>query len=67
MRVYLNEQRLKRNRQLATILFVASLVILFGGLIISYTVTADKYYLMIVPLIAMPIGLLTTWWSVRLT
>ncbi|MHB8751151.1 MAG: hypothetical protein ACYDBJ_18425, partial [Aggregatilineales bacterium] len=49
------------------ILFVASLVILFGGLIISYTVTADKYYLMIVPLIAMPIGLLTTWWSVRLT
>lgn len=67
MRVYLNEQRLKRNRQLATILFIASLVILFGGLIISYTVNAANYGLMIVPLVAMPIGLLTTWWSVRLT
>jgi hypothetical protein len=67
MRVYLNEQRLKRNRQLATILFVGSLVILFGGLLISYTVTPANYGLMLIPLVAMPVGLLTTWWSVRLT
>lgn len=67
MRVYLNEQRLKRNRQLATILFVSSLVILFGGLLISYTVSAANYALMLIPLVAMPVGLVTTWWSVRLT
>ncbi len=67
MRIFLNEQRLKRNRQMATIMFFASLVILLGGLLVSYTVTNSDPNLMVIPLIAMPIGLFTTWWSVRLT
>jgi len=67
MRVFLNEQRVKRNRRLATYLFFVSIVILLGGLVISYTVGPTNPDLMIVPLIAMPVGLLTTWLSVRLT
>jgi len=67
MRVFLNEQRVKRNRRIATYLFFVSIVILLGGLVVSYTVTATNPELMIIPLIAMPVGLVTTWFSVRLT
>ena len=67
MRVYINEQFLKRTRRLSTILFFASLAILGGGLAVSYTVNAANSILLLLPFIAMPIGLLTTWWSVRLS
>jgi len=67
MRVYINEQFLKRTRRLSTILFFASLAILGGGLAISYSVNYANSILLMVPVVAMPIGLLTTWWSVRLS
>ena len=67
MRVYINEQFLKRTRRLSTILFFASLGILGGGLAISYSVNYANSILLLVPVVAMPIGLLTTWWSVRLS
>ena len=67
MRVYINEQFLKRTRRLSTILFFASLGILGGGLAISYSVNSANSILLLVPVVAMPIGLLTTWWSVRLS
>jgi nitrogen fixation-related uncharacterized protein len=67
MRVYINEQFLKRTRRLSTILFFASLAILGGGLAISYSVNYANTILLMVPVVAMPVGLLTTWWSVRLS
>jgi len=67
MRVYINEQFLVRTRRLSTILFFVSLGILGGGLAISYSVNYANTILLMVPVVAMPVGLLTTWWSVRLS
>ncbi len=67
MRVFTNEQLLRRNRQIAQFLFIFSLVILIGGLIITNTAARDNTALMVIPLLIMPVGLITTWISVRLT
>ncbi len=68
MRVVTNEQRIKRNRQIAQYLFFISLVILIGGLIITNTnIGRDNTLLAFAPCLVLPIGLITTWASVRLT
>jgi len=67
MRVFTNEDLIKRNRRLAQILFFASLIILIGGLVLTNTLARSNYILMALPVLAMPIGLITTWISVRLT
>lgn len=66
MRVVTNESKLKRNRQTATILFFVSLGVLFSGLILNAMTAATDLFLL-VPCIVMPVGLLTTVFSVRLT
>jgi hypothetical protein len=67
MRVVTNQQRVNRNRQIAQTLFFASLVILFGGLIITNTVGRTSDLLIALPCLIMPIGLVTTIVSIRLT
>ncbi len=67
MQVVTNEPRIKRNKNLAQILFVVSLVILIGGLIFTNTLTRSNDVLLFVPCLVMPLGLLTTMVSVRLT
>ncbi len=67
MRVVTNQQRIKRNRQIAQILFFLSLAILIGGLIFTNTLARDNELLMFLPCVIMPLGLVTTIVSVRLT
>ncbi|HVO41752.1 MAG TPA: hypothetical protein VMT34_03970 [Aggregatilineales bacterium] len=68
MRVVINERRLKRSRQNAQILFFVSLAILLGGLVLSSGfVPTQSGLLLMAPLIIMPIGLVTTLISIRLT
>ena len=67
MQIVTNEPHVKRNRLIAQILFIVSLVILIGGLIFTNTIALSTNALMIVPCIVMPIGLITTLISVRLT
>jgi len=67
MRVVTNQQRVKRNRQIAQVLFFLSLAILTGGLLFTNTLARDSEILMLVPCLIMPLGLITTIVSVRLT
>lgn len=67
MRVLTNEQLIRRNRTIAQVLFIVSLVILIGGLIVTNTIGRDTTLLTLVPCLVMPVGLITTWFSVRLT
>jgi hypothetical protein len=67
MRVVTNEALIKRNRLISQILFVASLIILFGGLIFTNTTPGQMDISYFIPCLIMPIGLLTTLFSVRLT
>jgi hypothetical protein len=67
MRVVTNQQRVKRNRQIAQILFFVSLAILMGGFLFTNTLARDSATLMLVPCAIMPLGLITTIISVRLT
>ncbi|MBX3063926.1 MAG: hypothetical protein KF726_13170 [Anaerolineae bacterium] len=66
MRVVTNEQKLKRNRLLAQVLFFVSLGILLAGLILN-TVIALSPLFWVVPCLVLPLGLLATVFSVRLT
>jgi hypothetical protein len=68
MRIFINERRVKRNRQIAQVLFFVSLAILAGGLIVSVgLVPAQSGFLYYAPLVVLPIGLVTTLISIRLT
>lgn len=67
MRIVTNEMRLKRGRRLGTIMFFVSLIILTGGLIFTNFLVVDPNTLLFVPCIVMPLGLLATLTSVRLT
>lgn len=67
MRVVINQAYIKRNRQIAQILFFVSLAVLIGGLIFTNTLAVTSGLLVLVPLIVMPLGLTTTIISVRLT
>lgn len=67
MQIVTNEPRVKRSRLIAQVLFIASLAILIGGLLFTNTIALSTNTLMIVPCIVMPIGLITTLISVRLT
>src|SRR4051812_999202 len=67
MRVVTNRQQIKRSRTIAQILFVVSIIILFGGLVLTNTVGRANDVLLFVPCLVMPIGLFTTLISVRLT
>jgi hypothetical protein len=67
MRVVTNREQIQRNRKIAQILFVVSIVILFGGLIITNVSTVRSDIMLFVPCLIMPIGLFTTLISVRLT
>jgi hypothetical protein len=67
MRVVTNQQRVKRNRQVAQILFFLSLAILTSGLIFTNTLARDSEVLMLLPCAIMPLGLIATVVSVRLT
>jgi hypothetical protein len=67
MRVVTNQQRIKRNRQIAQILFFLSLAILTGGLIFTNSLARENELLMFLPCLIMPLGLVSTVLSVRLT
>jgi hypothetical protein len=67
MRVVTNQQRVNRNRQIAQILFFVSLAILFGGLIITNTLGNSSDFFLMLPCLVMPIGLVTTIISIRMT
>jgi hypothetical protein len=67
MRVVTNEQRIKRGRQVGTVMFFVSLVILIGGLILTNFFALSTEVLMAVPCLVLPLGLITTVISVRLT
>lgn len=67
MRVYTNHQRIKNNRRVAQILFFISLIVLIGGLVLTNLIPPTSTLLLFVPCLVMPIGLGTTWISVRLT
>jgi len=67
MRVFTNQQHIKRNRRLAQVLFFVSLVFLVGGLLITNLAPKADTLLISIPCIIMPIALLTTWTSVRMT
>lgn len=67
MRVLTNELRIKQGRRLGTILFFVSLFVLTMGLLLSNFLTVDPNVLVFVPCLVMPIGLVTTLLSVRLT
>ena len=66
MRVIVNEPKLKRNKMLAQILFFASLGILFVGLLLNASLALSPLF-WIVPCAILPLGLLATITSVRLT
>jgi hypothetical protein len=67
MRIYKNDQQIKRNRRVAQILFFVSLAILVSGLIVTNSVTRNEVLITLVPCVVLPIGLVTTWLSVRMT
>lgn len=67
MRIVTNELRVKRGRQAGTIMFFVSLFILTAGLIFTNFIAVSSEALLFVPCIVMPIGLVTTVASVRLT
>ncbi len=67
MRIVTNRQRVNRSRQIAQYLFFASLAILFGGLIFTNTIGQQNSTLLFLPCAIMPLGLVTTLVSVRLT
>jgi hypothetical protein len=73
MRVETNEKLVKRNRQFAQGLFFASLAILIGGFILTNqplfnpNQPMDESLLYLVPSVILPIGLVMTLASVRMT
>lgn len=71
MRIVTNKKLVKRNRQIATWLFLATLVILVGGFIfINYTFfTGDvpQTWLIFVQALTLPIAFILTIFSVRMT
>jgi hypothetical protein len=67
MRVLTNERRVKRGRMFGTIMFFFSLFILTGGLIFTNFIAISTEALFFVPCLVMPIGLLATIASVRMT
>lgn len=67
MRIVTNELHVKRGRQRGTVMFFVSLAILTGGLIFTNFIPATPAALLIVPCIVMPLGIVTTAFSVRLT
>jgi hypothetical protein len=66
MRVVTHEQKLKRNKSFAQVLFFVSLGILFLGLILNAVIAFSPLF-WIVPCLILPLGLLATVFSVRLT
>ncbi|MBX3085917.1 MAG: hypothetical protein KF716_30050 [Anaerolineae bacterium] len=66
MRVIVNEPKLRRNKFLAQVLFFASLGILFVGLLLNASLALSPLF-WIVPCGILPLGLLATITSVRLT
>jgi hypothetical protein len=66
MRIVTNEQKLKRNKLLAQVLFFVSLGVLFLGLILNAVIAFSPLF-WIVPCLILPLGLLSTVFSVRLT
>ncbi len=67
MRIYTNQQKIKNRRRVAQVLFFASLAILLGGLLITNLGPRNDVFLFFVPCLVMPVGLITTFISVRLT
>jgi hypothetical protein len=67
MRIITNNRRIKRSRTIAQILFFISIAILMGGLVLTNTITRRNDILLFVPCLIMPIGLITTLISVRMT
>ncbi|HLY29282.1 MAG TPA: hypothetical protein VKQ72_23250 [Aggregatilineales bacterium] len=67
MRVVTNERRIKSKRRIAQYLFVISLVILIGGLIVSNFGPKTMEFAIIAPCLVLPIGFATTLLSVRMT
>ena len=67
MRVVTNQRRVKRSRQIAQYLFFFSLAVLIGGLVLTNTLARADETLLLVSFAVMPLGLVTTIISVRLT
>jgi hypothetical protein len=66
MRVVINEPKLKRNKMLAQVLFFVSLGVLFIGLVLNASLALSPFF-WAVPCVILPLGLLATVTSVRLT
>ncbi len=66
MRVFINERRVKRNRQLANVLVFLSMGIFVAGLILNYAAPRDNAVLAVLPVLILPIGLIAAWLGVRL-
>src|SRR5260370_25596561 len=67
MRVVTNQRRVKRSRQIAQYLFFFSLAVLIGGLVLTNTLARADETLLLVSFAIMPLDLVTTIISVRLT
>ncbi|HRE48990.1 MAG TPA: hypothetical protein PLD47_14780 [Aggregatilineales bacterium] len=67
MRVVTNERQVKRGRQRGTVMFFVSLAVLTGGLLITNFIPVSPVALLIVPCAVMPLGILFTVLSIRLT
>ena len=67
MRIVTNRKRVQRSRSNAQYLFFLSLAVLFGGLIFTNTLAKQNDALLLLPCAIMPLGLVTTLVSVRLT
>src|SRR5579859_6538596 len=67
MRVVTNERRIKSKRRTAQYLFVISLAILIGGLLVSNFGPKTMEFAILAPCLVLPIGFATTVLSVRMT
>lgn len=67
MRVITNELRIKQGRRVGTVLFFVSIFVLTAGLILSNFIAVNETVILFVPCLVMPVGLVTTLLSVRLT
>jgi hypothetical protein len=68
MRVVTNQRFITRRRGIAQVLFIVSLVILIGAFVVNLNlIKVPDFIAIFVPLVALPIGLVTTIVSVRMT
>jgi Nuclease-related domain len=67
MRVVTNQQRVKRNRQIAQILYFTSLAVFISGLLVINTLARDNEVFLYLPCLITPLGLIAMVVSLRLS